>query len=80
KAASLSAQGVPQPFAGSLGGAGAGGAVTVNVNADVTATGQGATAVSVTSQGGSGAAPINLTIGNVQVVGGSGGHAVTLIG
>ena len=36
--------------------------------------------VSVQGGAGSGSGPINVTIGNVQVVGGQGGHALTILG
>ncbi|WP_152523470.1 autotransporter outer membrane beta-barrel domain-containing protein [Sphingobium baderi] len=65
---------------GSLAGAGAGGELHLTVNADVTASGAGATALVAASSGGNGAAPIIVDIGAVEVVGGIGGHALSLLG
>src|SRR3546814_5384095 len=56
------------------------GALHLTVNADVTATGAGATALVAQSTGGTGSAPIIVDIGAVNVVGGKGGHALSLLG
>jgi hypothetical protein len=53
----------------------------VNVAAPILTPGHSATAIFADSDGGSGAGNINVTIGNVAVLGGAGdGHAVSLLG
>jgi uncharacterized protein with beta-barrel porin domain len=68
-------------FAGTAGAPGLGGTVDVNVTASVLTPGKGSTAIFADSDGGSGASNINVTIGAVNVLGGTGdGHAVSLLG
>jgi outer membrane autotransporter protein len=63
-----------------LGGAGSGGAVGLTVSANVITTGAGASALVAQSQGGAGAGPITVNIGAVNITGGLGGSALSLLG
>jgi uncharacterized protein with beta-barrel porin domain len=68
-------------FAGTAGAAGTGGTVDVNVSASVITLGESSTAIFADSDGGTGASNINVTVGAVKVIGGTGdGHAVSLLG
>ncbi len=68
-------------FSGTAGGAGTGGTIMLNTQADIAALGTDATAIFAQSEGGAGGSDIAVTIApGTAVIGGSGGHAVTMAG